>query len=72
MYLASASRVKTDVRFLNEDRVNRMHEKILALNEIAKKRGQTLSEMALDNIEFSDEELEAEFGGTEFVPDDFT
>ena len=88
MYLASASRVKTDGRFLNEDRVNRMHEKILALNEIAKKRGQTLSEMALawilkddvitsvlagasrpaqilsniralDNIEFSDEELEA-------------
>ena len=82
------SRVKTDGRFLNEDRVNRMHEKILALNEIAKKRGQTLSEMALawilkdnvitsvlagasrpaqilsniralDNIDFSDEELDA-------------
>jgi len=82
------SRVKTDGRFLNEDRVNRMHEKILALNEIARKRGQTLSEMALawilkddvitsvlagasrpaqilsniralDNIDFSDEELDA-------------
>ena len=41
------SRVRTDGRFLNEDRVNKMHGKIVALNEIAKKRGQSLSEMAL-------------------------
>lgn len=41
------SRVRTDGRFLNEDRVNKMHRKIVALNEIAKKRGQSLSEMAL-------------------------
>ncbi len=41
------SRVRTDGRFLNEDRVNKMHGKIVALNEVAKKRGQSLSEMAL-------------------------
>ncbi len=41
------SRVKTDGRFLKEDQVNAMHEKVLALNDIAVKRGQTLSEMAL-------------------------
>ena len=41
------SRVRTDGRFLNEEKVNLMHGKIVALNELAKKRGQSLSEMAL-------------------------
>ena len=41
------SRVRTDGRFLNAEQVKQTHEKILALNDIAKKRGQTLSEMAL-------------------------
>ena len=49
------SRVRTDGRFLKEEKVNLMHGKIVALNELAKKRGQNLSEMALawllkDNI----------------------
>ena len=42
------SRIRTDGRFLNESRVNEETlSKIKALNEIAKKRGQTLAEMAL-------------------------
>lgn len=42
------SRVRTDGRFLKADRINdEMISKINALNDIAKKRGQTLAEMAL-------------------------
>ena len=41
------SRVKTDGRFLKEERVNANIEKIHKLNEIAKRRGQTLAQMAL-------------------------
>lgn len=42
------SRIRTDGRFLKEDRINDdTISKVRALNEIAKKRGQTLAEMAL-------------------------
>lgn len=42
------SRIRTDGRFLQESRINEEAlEKIRALNEIAKGRGQTLAEMAL-------------------------
>ena len=41
------SRVAHDGRFLNEEAVNRVHDKIVKLNEIAQQRGQTLAEMAL-------------------------
>ncbi len=42
------SRVRTDGRFLNEKQIDACKlEKIKALNEIAKRRGQTLAEMAL-------------------------
>lgn len=41
------SRVKTDGRFLKEERVNENIEKIKKLKEIAKQRGQTLAQMAL-------------------------
>lgn len=41
------SRVYTDGRFLNADTVNGSREKIIALNEIAKQRGESLSQMAL-------------------------
>ena len=41
------SRVRTDGRFLKEDRVNVMRDRIKNLNEIAQKRGQSLSQMAL-------------------------
>lgn len=41
------SRVFTDGRFLNEDRVLSEQSKIIALNEIAKERGESLSQMAL-------------------------
>ncbi len=45
------SRVKTDGRFLNENSISaKLVEKIKALNEIAKKRGQTLAQMALSWI----------------------
>ncbi len=46
--IPSDSRVKTDGRFLNEKSVTPdVVEKALKLNEIAKKRGQTLAQMAL-------------------------
>ena len=45
--IPSDSRVKTDGRFLNEDRVDSNLAKIKALNELAKERGETLSQMAL-------------------------
>ena len=41
------SRIRTDGRFLKEDRVNGMRDRIKSLNEIAQRRGQSLSEMAL-------------------------
>ncbi len=42
------SRVRTDGRFLQENRINEdVLAKVRALNEIASKRGQTLAEMAL-------------------------
>ena len=41
------SRVKTDGRFLKEERVNENIEKIKKLKEIANLRGQTLAQMAL-------------------------
>ena len=42
------SRVKTDGRFLNEGLITEEKlDKVRALNEIAKERGQTLAEMAL-------------------------
>ena len=42
------SRIKTDGRFLHEDQVNpQQMEKVRALNDIAKRRGQTLAEMAI-------------------------
>ena len=41
------SRVKTDGRFLKEKNVEENRERIIKLNEIAKKRNQTLAEMAL-------------------------
>ncbi|MBW3077941.1 aldo/keto reductase [Bifidobacterium simiiventris] len=41
------SRVAHDPRFLHEDRVESVHAKIVALNEIAYQRGQTLAEMSL-------------------------
>ena len=42
------SRVRTDGRFLNESRISEEKlNKVRALNEIAKKHGQTLAEMAL-------------------------
>lgn len=41
------SRIATDGRFLKEENVNKQHSKILVLNEIARKRGETLSQMAL-------------------------
>ena len=45
------SRVKTDGRFLNERMINEDRlNKIRALNDIAKERGQTLAEMALSWI----------------------
>lgn len=36
-----------DPRFLHADDVTRVHGQIMALNEIAKQRGQTLAEMSL-------------------------
>ena len=41
------SRIHTDGRFLKEETVNEKHAQIVALNEIAKRRGETLSQMAL-------------------------
>ena len=41
------SRVNTDGRFLQEDKVNAQIEKVKALNEIASQRGEKLSQMAL-------------------------
>ena len=41
------SRVKTDGRFLKEKNIEENRERIIKLNEIAKKRNQTLAEMAL-------------------------
>lgn len=41
------SRVAHDPRFLHEDRVESVHAKIVALNDIAYQRGQTLAEMSL-------------------------
>ncbi|KAB8287038.1 glyceraldehyde 3-phosphate reductase [Bifidobacterium ramosum] len=41
------SRVAHDPRFLHEDRVESVHAKIVALNDIAQQRGQTLAEMSL-------------------------
>ena len=41
------SRVAHDPRFLHESDVERVHGKIVALNEIARRRGQTLAEMSL-------------------------
>ena len=41
------SRVAHDPRFLHVDDVTRVHGQIMALNEIAKQRGQTLAEMSL-------------------------
>ena len=41
------SRVKTDGRFLKEKSVEEKMEKVKALNEIAKERGQSLAQMAL-------------------------
>ena len=41
------SRVKTDGRFLKEERVNENIEKIKKLKKIAEQRGQTLAQMAL-------------------------
>lgn len=41
------SRVAHDPRFLHESDVERVHGKIVALNEIAKQRGQSLAEMSL-------------------------
>ena len=41
------SRVKTDGRFLKEERVNANIDKIQKLNKIANERGQTLAQMAL-------------------------
>ena len=42
------SRIRTDGRFLNEARLTpEIMEKVLKLNEIAKKRGETLAQMAL-------------------------
>lgn len=44
------SRVATDGRFLHEADVDRMHEKIVALNNIAKERNQSLAGLALSWI----------------------
>ncbi|MCH9276080.1 aldo/keto reductase [Bifidobacterium amazonense] len=41
------SRVAHDPRFLHKDSVERVHGKIVALNDIAYQRGQTLAEMSL-------------------------
>ncbi len=41
------SRIRTDGRFLKEKAVNEKMDKIKALNEIAKRRGQNLADMAL-------------------------
>ncbi len=41
------SRIRTDGRFLNETEVDQNISRVRALNEIAKRRGQTLAEMAL-------------------------
>ena len=41
------SRIRTDGRFLKETTVNEKLDKVVALNKLAKKRGQTLAEMAL-------------------------
>lgn len=46
--IPSDSRVRTDGRFLNEKSISdEVMSKVLKLNEIAKKRGQTLAQMAL-------------------------
>ena len=46
--IPSDSRIKTDGRFLHEEQVTGKNlERLKALNEIAKERGQTLAEMAL-------------------------
>ena len=44
------SRVAHDPRFLHADDVTRVHGQIMALNEIAKQRGQTLAEMSLAGL----------------------
>ena len=41
------SRIRTDGRFLKESTVDENRARVVALNEIAKRRGQTLAEMAL-------------------------
>ncbi len=42
------SRIRTDGRFLNENSINdELHSKIVGLNKIAHRRGQTLAQMAL-------------------------
>lgn len=50
------SRIVSDGRFLHEDDVKRAHGKIVALNDLAKQRGQTLAEMALSWL-LHDEEV---------------
>ena len=45
--IPSDSRVKTDGRFLSEEKVNINIQKIRKLNKIAENRGQTLAQMAL-------------------------
>ena len=50
------SRLKKDGRFLKEDMINEeILSRIRKLNEIAKRRGQTLAEMALSWLLFHDE-----------------
>ena len=48
--IPSDSRIKTDGRFLNEERMQEKLAQIRALNEIAAQRGQTLAQMALSWI----------------------
>ena len=46
--IPSDSRIRTDGRFLNENAItDETLNKIIRLNEIAKRRGQTLAQMAL-------------------------
>nr|MCR4807442.1 aldo/keto reductase [Lachnospiraceae bacterium] len=80
------SRVRTDGRFLKEDQVDEKHmEKIRKLDLLAKKRGQSLAEMALAWL-LNDEDITSviigaskpaqitqnvkAIGNTEFTPDE--
>ena len=57
---------------LNDDQRRQLKEELLRRRLEEKGEGISYGELADADTLVSDAELEAEFGGTEFVPDDFS